>query len=120
MRWVSILPKVTITNLDGSPVLNGDAPVTCTHVDFLLSKLGHSAFTSTLDAMARGIGVRNALLKKPVKFLALEDADWEKLCTSAKDTSTMVPAFAHNYYEFSQAIIQASDKDPATKKAVER
>lgn len=126
MRYIGLLPDIQLTEVNGSPILHEDKPVVCTHADFLLGRLADQEFSTDIDSIAIGLVIRDKLLGKPKKWISLEDAHWLKLCASCRsprgngNSIGYNPNIAHNFHDAIQAVLRASDKDPATKKAVEK
>ncbi len=129
MKYIPILPDIELTDISGEPILNEGKPVVCKHVEFLLGRLVDSEFSGDVDSIAIGLVIRAKLiplLKKPSKWIALEDAHWAKLSNSCRaprgsgGANGYNPQVSHNFHDAIQAVLLASDKDPATRKAVER
>lgn len=129
MRYIPILSDIKLTEINGDPFLGDGKPISTKHVEFLLGRLADQEFAGDIDSIAIGLVIRDKLLpllKKPAKFVALEDAHWQKLCSSCRaprgngGANGYNPQLAHNFHDAIQAVLQASDKDPSQKKAVER
>ena len=126
MRYIPILPDIELTEINNSPLLFDGKPVTTKHVEFLLGRLADQEFSGDIDSIAIGLVIREKLLQKPADYLALADAHWSKLAASCRaprgngGANGYNPQLAHNFHDAIQAVLQASDKDPSQKKAVEK
>lgn len=125
MRYIPVLSDIQLTEVNGEPILNDGKQVTCPHIDFLFGRLADQEFSSDIDSIAIGLVIREKLLAKPKEWLVLEDAHWQKLCNSCRaprsnGSTGYNPQLAHNFHDAIQAVLKASDQDPATKKVVQR
>lgn len=113
MRKVPCLEPIAIRKLDGS-LVNENAPPVQMH-EFVFGLLQDPKATVTFAAICKSLRVRDAFAKpqgEPGQVLCfrIEQADWEHLCTLAREPTGGYAAAAYSMKPFIEAICDAKEE----------